>query len=99
MARNIVDVIDSILCIIPVDEHWFINELNNIKDSASFAAPELSYLGWQRLTESMMEAYGASYPTKDWEFNVTSIISAIPIDELRIQVAEYIELMEESKRH
>ena len=99
MARNIVDVINTLLCIVPTDEQWFINELNSIKESAFYAAPEAAHLGWQRLTESMMEAYGASFPTKDWEFNVTAIISTVQIDELRIQVAEYIELMEESKKH
>lgn len=99
MARNIMDVIDTLLCIIPEGEQWFINELKSIKDSASYNPPEAQYLGWERLVEASMDAYGASYPTADWQFNVTSIISTIPINELRIQVAEYIELMEESKRH
>jgi hypothetical protein len=71
--RNIVEVIDEILVAAPAGCVDLVTELEKIQDSASYRAPELAYLDWQKLSVALMDNIGI--PKKDWELEVLSIFS------------------------
>ena len=89
MARDIRDVITQIKEFIPSSKPELLYDLDQIRSSADYAPPELLYLGWERL-QNVLECGVSQIPEMDWEFQVASIVSTIPIETLREQVKEYL---------
>ena len=72
--RNIVAVINKMLKEIPVTEAGFRGELESIKTSAMYAAPETMGVMWRRAAESIN--YNMPYPpATDWQKKVGAIFA------------------------
>jgi hypothetical protein len=66
MSRYLPDVIDEMYKVIP-----FVKHLESIKQSAKFAAPEIQYLFWQKLSDLLQNEIGE--PTEDWQKELQNI--------------------------
>ena len=55
--RNLINVIDEMLKVIPEDEEGLIDSLKDIRDSQIYRAPE-DMLGWQCVSNELQEKTG-----------------------------------------
>jgi hypothetical protein len=65
--RNLSDVIDQLLTVIPSD-HDVVPELKSIQQSAKFAAPEMLRNFWILTADALQEHLGP--PDADWKREV-----------------------------
>lgn len=72
MARNITDVIDSILKVVPEDSQTLRDRLVGVKRDAGFRAPEMMRLSWRALADVLEDEIGE--PTLDWHHKVATIV-------------------------
>jgi len=85
MKRRIcTDVIKQMIEVIPASEIDLISDLQWNYEDASFKAPEET-LQWRR-TSATLQKHILEL-TQDWQFNVLSIFSNIPADEIKNQIA------------
>jgi len=81
MQRRIcTEVISEMLKKIPVSEKLLISDLEWNYEDASYKAPEET-IQWKRTMETLMKHIDP--PTKDWEYEVLSIFTMQPIDNLK----------------
>lgn len=81
MQRRIcTEVISEMLKKIPVSEKLLISDLEWNYEDASYKAPEET-IQWERTMETLMKHIDP--PTKDWEYEVLSIFTMQPIDNLK----------------
>jgi hypothetical protein len=73
MARNLTTVIDEILEVVPETETSLRAQINSVRDSSIFSAPEVMYLFWTELFEILVDEIGE--PEEEWEFKVQLIFS------------------------
>lgn len=85
--RNCCEIIRQMIEKIPTDKTEFIKDLQWNYEDASYKAPEET-LQWRR-TQSTLIKHIAK-PSEDWEFEVLSIFSTIPIDDIRREVQNAI---------
>ena len=78
--RNIITVIDNIINKFHTKEHRIITFLNQLKYDISFMAPELERDAWAKLAK-IVNSIGR--PIQEWEFEVYSELSTIPVDEIK----------------
>ena len=78
--RNCLEVIEQMLQIIPLDERLFRSALEWNKADSFYTPPEET-IQWER-TGSTLRNY-IPVPKKEWEFQILSIFSTIPIEELK----------------
>lgn len=72
--RNLPDVINNIIEVIPDSEDQLITELNELKESTMFTAPEAIGRKWEILM--LVINYHLQYPPeKDWERKVGNIFA------------------------
>lgn len=80
--RNCVTVITQMLAHVPSDKTQFILDLELNREDASYKAPEET-IQWFR-TAQTLEKYISS-PREDWEFEIVSIFTTMPVEALRKQ--------------
>lgn len=75
MARNLVEVIDAILLVIPDSESDFIAELKKCRESARYTSPETLGLRWERTAHTMWDYIGDKKPDdmEYWEAQALDI--------------------------
>ncbi len=72
--RNLIKVIESMLLAIPSSEEALIADLENVKSSTEYSAPELMGLRWETAADILED----SFPEKiedfnDWQKKVANI--------------------------
>ena len=80
--RNLCDVIEHILNEIPEIEQDLISTLNDILQSVYCTAPELMRFGWEEVYNTLWN-YIPEPPIKEWQYEVLSIFSTKPKEELK----------------
>ena len=71
--RNIVDVVDQILLVIPKEEHSFRAELKSLRSSALYAAPESTKMWWSEFQRIINDYLPHPNKCEDWQLHVGSI--------------------------
>lgn len=78
--RNLIDVINEMLKVIPESEEALRKDLEYHKDSQSYRAPE-DMIQWKLTHKSLVEHM---FPVKeDWQWEVWSVWSTKSIEELK----------------
>lgn len=78
--RNLIEVIDEMLKVIPENEEVLRNDLEYHRDSQSYKAPE-DMIEWKLTHKTLSEAM---FPVKeDWQWEVWSIWSTKSVEELK----------------
>lgn len=75
-------VISQMIEKIPVNETELIEALKWNKEDAACKAPEET-IQWIRTSETLLEYIGK--PEEEWHFEVLSIFSTIPVEEIRAE--------------
>jgi hypothetical protein len=83
--RNCVEVIDAMLVHIPSENTEFITMLNSVRKDAQYKAPEET-IQWQHLTVTVGSFVIPPF-TKDWELEVLSLLTTVPVAELKAGIA------------
>lgn len=87
--RNIVEIIDQVIALIPEDvedREGLMSELADVQAAAPYAAPEIQYMMWQRLAVTLNIAFGFP-PKEDWQWDIASLVTTLPVAELKAQVS------------
>jgi len=85
--RNCCEIIRQMIEKIPTDKTEFIKDLQWNYEDASYKAPEET-LQWHRTQSTLIKHI--TKPSEDWEFEVLSIFSTIPVDDIRMEVQNAI---------
>lgn len=78
MIRNIVDIINQILDVIPKNRisYELIQDLTKIRDRASFMPPEIILVAWIELHAKILETLKPEeFQLTDWELQVMNILT------------------------
>lgn len=70
MTRDLVEVLDKILLLVP-EEHSIYESLKSVRTSAIYCAPEAMWQWWQVGTKILAEGIGE--PLVAWEFKVADL--------------------------
>lgn len=88
IMRDLVEVLDQMIAVIPQEERDtdqeaedLVNDLRNIQNSATYAAPELMRMWWEEASFILSGAF--TEPTKDWHFEMISIFTTKTVEELK----------------
>lgn len=73
MNRQLPKLIDEILAVIPKEEETLREQLDSVKQSATYATPEVMHEWWCK-TASVL-AGNIDDPINDWHWNVARIFS------------------------
>jgi hypothetical protein len=76
--RDLPEVIEQIKYWAPIE---MTQRLTKIKYNCGFRPPELVMIDWQLTQECIQEFI--EDPTEDWEFEILSIFSTVPVADLR----------------
>jgi len=87
MERDIVDIIDKMLEIIP-PEHQ--NSFKAIQQSASFAPPEGMGLWWRRVTEECNYLLEDGLPEEEWQYIMLALLMNKTREELDIFITQQV---------
>ncbi len=79
--RNLPDVIDAMLAVIPVDQQNLRHCLANAKQSSCYAPPENQHIWWQETQGILAQLVGE--PKLDWQWQVAAAFAGKPVDELK----------------
>jgi hypothetical protein len=83
--RNLSEVIDHIIAVVPVTEVDFIVSLASNRSSVNFCAPEMLPFWWREVHSTILDNV-PSVPVEEWHYQVLSIFSTHPIDEMKKMV-------------
>lgn len=72
MGRDLVEVIGAMLDVLPASETDLGARLEAIQTSARYAAPEVMYRHWDRVSHLLKEAFGFP-PSENWQKSVAAI--------------------------
>ena len=78
--RNLIDVIEQLLSVVPEKEEQIIHELLDIQDSQKFRAPE-DMIGWYQVS-NMLQTFSFDKKIPRWQMEMGSIFSTQPIEEI-----------------
>ena len=78
--RNLVNVIDEMLKLVPKKEKQIISYLEDIQDSQKYRAPE-DMIGWYQVSE-MLQKFEYNKKTPMWKLKICSIFSTQPLKEI-----------------
>lgn len=81
MNRNLIDVINEMLFVVPKKETDIITTLVDIRESQRVRAPE-DMLGWQCVSD-LLNTFTFNKHTPEWKMEMCSIFSMQPIDEIK----------------
>jgi hypothetical protein len=84
--RNIRDVIQQILELIPESFSYTRERLNKISRDAGFRAPEVMYESWGEIAETLQAMSDGEKPTKEWQIRICEIITTKTREELGLKV-------------
>ncbi len=87
VMRNLIDVIDQLLSVVPKSEKQIRNELLDIQDSQKFRAPE-DMIGWYQVTE-ILQNFTLNKTTPLWQLEMCSIFSTQPLEKIKREVYQY----------
>jgi hypothetical protein len=80
--RNICDVIDQIIKVVPSTEKGLLNDLDYVKQKSMYKAPEAMYECWLEL-QFILTTNLPSIPIQEWHFEIVSIFSTRPVKEIK----------------
>jgi hypothetical protein len=84
--RNLIDVINEMLKVVPKKEEYIISCLKDIQDSQKYRAPE-DMIGWHQVSELLQEfEYNGNTPM--WKLEMCSIFSTRPLEEILNEVCQ-----------
>ena len=78
--RNLIDVINEMLTVVPKKEKQIISYLKDIQDSQKYRAPE-NMIGWYQVSE-MLQGFEYNKKTPMWKLELCSIFSTQPMEEI-----------------
>ena len=78
--RNLIDVINEMLKVVPKKETQIISYLEDIQDSQKYRAPE-DMIGWYQVSE-MLQGFEYNKKTPMWKLEMCSIFSTQPMEEI-----------------
>ncbi len=71
--RNIVDVVDQMLLLLPYDESAFRAELHSLRQSALYAAPETTRMWWAEFQRIINDYLPHPDECSDWQLHIGNI--------------------------
>jgi len=80
--RDLTNVINDIIEVIPKSKECIVSTLEDIKDSVGFSAPELMYMWWEETHDALIDCISEN-PTEDWEYQAWSIFTTKSVEELK----------------
>jgi hypothetical protein len=86
--RYVGDVFESVVTLLPREvfvEHR--SAIEDVRTSIAYSAPELEHLRWMQLSELLQDIIDP-IPSCDWHYEVLSVFSTMPIEEIRRQAEE-----------
>jgi len=84
--RNLIDVIDDMLSIIPEKEERLIAYFKDIQDSQRYRAPE-DIIGWYQIAEEL-NTWKLNIFSSKWKFQIISIFTTKSIKEIKKELYE-----------
>ena len=78
--RNLIDVINEMLNVVPKKEEQIIFYLKDIQDSQKYRAPE-DMIGWYQVSE-MLQGFEYNKKTPMWKLEICSIFSTQPMEQI-----------------
>lgn len=78
--RNLIDVIDEMLKVVPKKEKQIISYLEDIQDSQKYRAPE-DMIGWYQVS-TLLQGFEFNKETPMWKLEICSIFSTQPLEEI-----------------
>lgn len=85
--RNLIDVINEMLKVVPKKEEYIISCLKDIQDSQKCRAPE-DMIGWHQVSELLQE-FEFNKKTPMWQLKMCSIFSTQPLEEILKELGKY----------
>ena len=82
--RNLIDVIEQMLAVVPKSEKQIRTELLDIQDSQKFRAPE-DMIGWYQVS-NILQSFTFNKRTPRWKLEMFSIFSTQPMEEIEKEV-------------
>ena len=79
--RNLKDVINEMLNVIPEDEINLIDALKSIRNDQIYRAPE-DTVGWELVSEEL-ELIDLDLDSEYWKFKIFSIFSTMSIEDIK----------------
>lgn len=79
--RNLKDVINEMLKVIPEDEINLIDALKDIRNDQIYRAPE-DTIGWELVSEEL-ELIDLDLDSEYWKFKIFSIFSTMSIEDIK----------------
>jgi hypothetical protein len=83
--RVLSEVIDQIVAVIPETEVDFIVRLASNRSSVVICAPEMVPVWWREVHSTILDNV-PSVPVEEWHYQVLSIFSTHPIEEMKKMV-------------
>lgn len=71
--RNLRDVLDSIIEVVPSSETHTLAVLRDLQSSVSFSAPELITFWWNEVADALNDNLG--FPDSPWKLQIDEIFS------------------------
>lgn len=85
--RNLPDVIDAMLVVIPATELRLLYDLKNTKQSSYYAPLENQHLWWRQTQAILAQLVGE--PKLDWQWQVAGIFASKTVEELKAGWAQH----------
>ena len=84
--RNLINVIEQMLSVVPTSEKDIIYELRDIQESQKFRAPE-DTIGWYQVS-NILQNFEYNLETPYWKLEMCSIFSTQPIEAIKKEIDE-----------
>lgn len=92
--RNLIEIIDKMLLIIPNEEESLRTSLIAIQDSQRFRAPE-DRIGWYMIKE-FLDNFEWNLKTPEWKLQMCSIFTTQSVENIKKDIYEYIKTRKNS---
>lgn len=92
--RNLIEIIDKMLLIIPDKEESLRTSLIDIQDSQRVRAPE-DMIGWYLIKE-FLDNFEWNLETPEWKLQMCSIFTTQPVENIKKDIYEYIKTRKNS---
>lgn len=71
--RNLIDVIDQMLSVLPTNEESLRKDLFGRKDSCFYTAPEAMSYRWEEVANILVNRFGKTEPISGWQKKIVDI--------------------------
>ena len=92
--RNLIEIIDKMLLIIPNEEESLRTSLIDIQDSQRLRAPE-DMIGWYQVKE-FLENFEWELKTPEWKLQMCSIFTTQSVENIKKSIYEYFKTRKNS---